>query len=132
MRLYDVSDLAAGPVLADQELFALRNTVAGQPTDAAFGGSWAFVLDPANGIKGFLVNPSLPPFRITGITASPGSGIVLSWQSVTGHAYQVQSRGSLSSGTWANLGGAVMATGSSASFTNTLSGETQFYRVQGQ
>ena len=132
VRLYDVSDLAAGPVLADQELFALRNTVAGQPTDAAFGGNWAFVLDPANGIKGFLVNPSLPPFRITGITASPGSGIVLSWQSVTGHAYQVQSRGSFSSGTWANLGGAVLATGSSASFTNTLSGETQFYRVQGQ
>jgi hypothetical protein len=131
-RLYDVSDLATGPVLADQELFALHNSTAGQPTDAAFGGNWAFVLDPANGIKAFLINPALPPFRITSITASAGSGVLLSWQSVAGHAYQVQSRGSLSNGTWTNLGGAITAAGSTSSFTNTLSGQTQFYRVQGQ
>jgi hypothetical protein len=131
-RLYDVSDLTAGPVLADQELFALHNSTAGQPGDAAFGEKRVFVLDPANGIKAFEFSSAIPRFNITSISASSGPGVVLSWDSVAGHSYQVQSRGALASGTWANLGSAVTATGSTTSFTNSLSGEAQFYRVQGQ
>ena len=133
-RLYDVSDLAAGPVLADQELFGLPNITAGQPTDATFGGNWAFVLDPANGIKAYLINPNsaLPRFNITHLTASPTPGVVLTWESVAGHTYQVQSRATLLSGTWTNLGGTITATGSTTTITNNLPGDTQFYHVQGQ
>jgi hypothetical protein len=131
-RLYDVSDLTAGPVLTDQELFALHNSTAGQPADATFGGNRVFVLDPANGIKAFQMNSAIPRFNITSITVSSGPGVVLNWESVAGHTYQVQSRGSLTSGTWTNLGSTVTATGSTSSFTNSFSGDSQFYRVQGQ
>ena len=131
MRLYDISNLTNGPLLADQELFAIRNLVAGQPTDAVFGGDKAFVLDPANGIKAFQFNTALSPFNITSVSVASGS-VVLTWQSVAGHSYQVQSRSALNSGSWADLGSPVSASGTTTSATNALSGDVQFYRVVGQ
>lgn len=137
VRLYEVSDLIAGPALRDQEVFATinMNTVVGGTGATAFGGNYMFALDSNNGLKAFLINTNyvapLSRFPITSMIQSGGS-VVLSWQSVAGHGYQVQSRESLSTGSWSDLGSAITATGSTTSFTNVISGASNFYRVQGQ
>ena len=137
VRLYEISDLNAGPILRDQEAFATSNpnvTVGGTGA-TAFGGNYVFALDSNNGIKAFLINtnfiPPLSPFPITSVSQSGGS-VIITWASSNGRTYQVQSRDSLSTGTWGNIGGPITATGSSTSFTNIMSSDTRFYRVGGQ
>jgi hypothetical protein len=70
------------------------------------------------------------PFLITSTVQSGGS-VVITWASSASRVYQVQSRGSLNSGTWANLGSPITASGSSTSFTNTIASTNLFYRVYG-
>lgn len=60
-RLYDISNLSIGPVLADQELFATRNAntqLGAGLASAAIGGGYVFTLDCNNGIKAFALNSS--------------------------------------------------------------------------
>jgi hypothetical protein len=134
VQLYEIGDLAAGPILRDQEVFASlnANVTSGGTGVTAFGGNYLFALDTNNGLKAFLIDPNyVPPiteFSITSVVQS-GNSIILIWQSNAGQAYQVQSRDSLESGSWANLGSAVVAVGSSTSFTNAISGGSKFYRV---
>ena len=137
VRLYDISDLAVGPVLRDQEVFAtfnLNNTVGGTGA-TAFGGDYLFALDTNNGLKAFLLNtnyiPSLSGFPITGIIES-GGAVILTWQSVAGHAYHVQTNSSLVSANWTDLSGAITAAGATTSYTNLISAPAKFYRVRGQ
>jgi hypothetical protein len=137
VRLYDISDLAAGPALRDQEVFATLNpnvTLSGTG-DTAFGGNYVFALDSNNGLKAFLINtnfvPAITPFPITSITQIGGTA-VFTWPSVAGQVFRVQFRDSLSTGSWADLGSPITATGSSTSFTNTISGDNRFFRVRGQ
>lgn len=133
-RIYDVSNPAVEPVLRDQEVFATlnANTVSGGAGATVFGGKYLFALDTNNGLKAFLIDPNyVPPiteFSIIGVSQANDS-LVLSWESVAGKSYQVQARDSLSTGDWANLGGAVSASGSATSFTNAISGDRKFYRV---
>jgi hypothetical protein len=137
VRLYDITDLNAGPVLRDQEVFALQNpnVTLGGVGATAFGGNYVFALDSNNGLKAFLINTNyvapLSPFPITSIVQS-SSSVILTWSSQAGRTYQVQSRDSLSTGAWGNLGSTIIATGTSTSFTNAVSGNNTFYRVQGQ
>lgn len=137
VRLYDITDLNGGPVWRDQEVFALKNpnVTLGGVGATTFGGNYVFGLDSNNGLKAFLINTNyvapLSPFPITSIVQNGGS-IILSWASLGGRTYQVQSRDSLSTGAWGNLGSPVIATGTSTSFTNAVSGNSTFYRVQGQ
>ena len=138
VRLYDVSDLVAGPILRDQEVFATlnANVTVGGTGATAFGGNYLFALDSNNGIKAFLINtnfvPSLSPFSISSVTPSGGS-VVFTWPSVAGHSYQVQFKNSISSANWSNLGNVITAAGSATSFTNTTADtSSKFYRVQGQ
>jgi hypothetical protein len=134
-RLYDVSDLVAGPVLMDQELFATHNanTTVGGPAYTTFGGNYVFALNSNNGIKAFLINTNyLPPFRLTSVAASDVSDVVLTWQSVAGHSYQVQFKDSLAASIWSNASLSITATGAATSFTNTVPGASRFYRVYGQ
>ena len=111
-------------------------TPVGGTGTTAFGGNYVFALDSNNGIKAFLINtnyvPPHSPFAITSITQSDGA-VILTWPSVVGHNYQVQSRDSISTGDWSNLGGVITATSTTSSFTNSISGsDTRFYRVGGQ
>jgi hypothetical protein len=138
VQIFDISNLAAGPVLRDQEVFATLNpnvTVGGTGA-TAFGGNYLFALDSNNGIKAFLIDPNFVPppssFSITSITRGGGS-VVFVWPSEIGRSYQVQSRDSLTVGDWANLGGVINATAAETSFTNSTAGsDARFYRVQGQ
>lgn len=140
VRLYNISDLTNGPVLADQELYTTQNPntfLNGAGTGStAFGGNYLFALDSQNGIKAFLIDtnfsPSLSPFSITSIAPQGASSVVLTWQSVAGHAYQVQSKTNLPDTAWSDVGSAIIASGVSTLFTNTISGGTRFYRVRGQ
>jgi hypothetical protein len=59
--------------------------------------------------------------------------VILTWPTVAGRNYLVQFKDSLSIPTWSDAGIAVTATGSTMSFTNSLSSSTaRFYRVQTQ
>jgi hypothetical protein len=134
IRLYDITNLTVGPVLADQEINLTTNGTAflgGTGTGSiAFGDGNLYTLFGNNGIRAFAINTNLAPFRITSIVTG-GSSVVLTWVSVAGHSYQVQVKGALTAANWSNVGSAIMATGSSTSATNGISGATQFYRVQG-
>ena len=138
VRLYDISNYTNQIVQADQELYSTANHssfLIGVGTGStAFGGNMLFALDSNNGIKAFQIstNTVLGSFSITSANAQPGSMIVLAWESVSGHSYQLQGRPGLTSGTWTNIGGNVTATGTSTSITNTVSAAPQFYRVYGQ
>jgi hypothetical protein len=123
--------------LLDQEVFATQNPnlTLGGVGATAIGGNYVFALDSNNGLKAFLINTNfvapLPPFPITSIVQNSGS-VILTWSSRTGRTYQIQSRDSLSTGAWGNLGSPIIATGITTSFTNAVSGNNTFYRVQGQ
>lgn len=133
VRLYSIADLDAGPVLRDQELFATDNANGNSLGAAIFGGDYLFALNSNNGIKAFLINTNyVPPvvsFAITSIAVREGT-VVVTWQSVAGQSYQVQSKESLSELEWTNLGPQIQATGSSTSFTNELPASTRFYKIR--
>ncbi len=137
VQLYEIPDLASDPVLRDQEVFATLNpnVTLGGVGVTAFGGNYLFALDCNNGLKAFMINPDylapLTQFPIVHIN-STGGNVVFSWKSVAGHTYQVRSRQTLLPGSWDPLGAPILATGTTTSFTNTLSGNTRFYRVQGE
>lgn len=140
VRLYDISNYTNGIVQADQELYSTANRstfLNGAGTGSTvFGGDYLFAMDSNNGIKAFQINTNavstLGAFSITSVTSQSGAAIVFTWQSVAGHTYQVQGRQSLTSGSWANIGAPVVASGTSTSVTNAISGNAQFFRVYGQ
>lgn len=135
VRLYDIFNLTNGPVLADQELNltangnGFNNGVGVGST--AFGGNYLFSLDSQNGVRAFLISTNPAPFSITGINSQAGPNVALSWQSLPGFTYQVQTAGSLLNPGWANVGPSIMAYGTNASASVSASGTNQFYRVQG-
>ncbi|HWQ93338.1 MAG TPA: immunoglobulin domain-containing protein [Clostridia bacterium] len=139
VHIYDISNPAIGPVLRDQELFPIDNpngTVNFGTASTAFGGDYLFALDTNNGLKAFYVDPDFVPpvtaFRISAATRS-GADLVLTWESVPGQGYQVQSRQSLTTGDWVNEGAVIQASGATTSFTNDTAGaSSRFYRIRGQ
>jgi hypothetical protein len=138
VRLYDISNLTNGPVLADQELNLTANVNGFNNGlgvgSSAFGGNYLFTLDAQNGLRGFLIstNVVLNTFNIVSIIPQAGPAVILTWESVSGHTYQLQAEDSLAGASWSNVGAPVLATGSSTSITNSLTGTAQFFRIQGQ
>ena len=86
-----------------------------------------------SGIRGVTLNGLTLPATIQSIptvsTVKMGGNITLTVQTLTGHAYQLQETGSLTSGTWQNVGTAQSGTGSTVNFTTSTQGVTQFYRI---
>lgn len=70
------------------------------------------------------------PFNITEVQNVAAGGLKLTWDSIDGRNYQIQSRESLSSGDWIT-NATVTAVGTSSSYTNfpTPGTSQQFYRV---
>lgn len=138
VRLFDVSNLDAGPILRDQEVFATANpnvTVGGTGV-TAFGGNYLFALDSNNGLKAFLIDPNFvaapASFSITSVGLDNGS-VVLTWPTTAGNLYQVQYKDELADAAWTDIGGSVPATGATLSFTNSTANSTnRFFRVRGQ
>lgn len=138
VRLYDISDFTNALVLADQELYTTNvNTGflngAGSGT-TAFGGNYLFALISNNGLKAFLINTNsvLPPFSVTSIVPATGASVIISWPSVSGHTYQVETRSALAGASWTELGPVLPGTGAPLAITNDISGPANFYRVKGQ
>ncbi len=77
-----------------------------------------------------VIVPAIPPPVITSIQVT--SGIVnVTWNSVTGGVYRVQSINNLNGGAWTDLSPDVTATGSTAIQTNAIGSATQqFYRIE--
>ena len=94
-----------------------------------------FALDSNNGLKAFLINPNfvpaITPFSLTSITRQ-GDTVILTWPSLAGQVFHVQSRALITSGNWADIGTPITATGTNTTATNSMSGDSQFYRVRGQ
>ncbi len=130
VQVFDVSNLAAGPQLRDQELFPTGNPSIEQNGAITFGlHTYLFALAENNGIMAFRINPAFGGFKILGVTPGTGS-MTLSWQAVSGSQYQVQ-RAATANGGWTDLGSVVTATGDTASYTDTdPDPNMRFYRVQ--
>ena len=96
--------------------------------DGAFYGTTSTGGQGGNGtVFRFTAGPA-PVFQPVG---QPKNGsLVVTWSTVTGGSYQLQSSSSLSSNAWANLGSVLTASGSTLSATNPIaSGSPRFYRV---
>ena len=82
--VYDVRDLAAGPLWVDNELFTTYNPDIEFQGNVDFGAGYLVALGVNNGLKAFLIDPTyVPPaesFKILSVTSAAG-GIALEWQS---------------------------------------------------
>jgi hypothetical protein len=68
------------------------------------------------------------------VSDTTASGVILTWQSVSNHTYQVQFATALSGTTWTNLGSPIVAGGATTTYDDTTtnaSRTTGFYRVVG-
>jgi len=71
----------------------------------------------------------LAPLNITSIQSDTDT-VTISWNSIAGKTYRLQSSTNLDNGTWTDLGNAIPATGLSTSATdNIIPGSQRFYRV---
>ncbi|HNU98400.1 MAG: DUF4623 domain-containing protein [Verrucomicrobia bacterium] len=131
--VYDVRDLAAGPLWVDNELFTTYNPDIEFQGNVDFGAGYLVALGVNNGLKAFLIDPTyVPPaesFKILSVTSAAG-GIALEWQSKVGASYQVQTASAVN-GPWQDLGSPITAAGNTASFVDqTPAAAQRFYRVQ--
>src|SRR4030095_8437406 len=76
VRLYDVSNLAAGPLLRDQEAFVTQNANANATAATTFGANYLFALDSNHGTKAFAINTNDVPPAVA-ITAQPTDRTVM-------------------------------------------------------
>ena len=70
----------------------------------------------------------LPPLSVNSIAFSNGS-VILSWVAISGRTYQVQYKTGFSDTNWTPLFPDVTATGSTASKTDSATGQSRFYRL---
>jgi hypothetical protein len=59
----------------------------------------------------------------------PGNLIGLIWTAEPGRSYRVQFKSELGAAEWTDLPGTIMATGTTASRTDAVTGAQRFYRV---
>jgi hypothetical protein len=133
LTLYQVSTNGANPSLFDQTFFPSLNGNIQENGATAVKFPRIYSLDVNNGIVALTYGiplPSLSPYSITSVSSKP-AGVVLTWQSVPGHSYQVQYTSVLGAG-WTNLGPATIASAVTTSFTNSSPGASaKFYRLEG-
>ena len=94
-----------------------------------------YSLDVNNGIVALQYSVPLVPFSITSVSDTTATGVVLKWQSVSNHTYQVQFATALSGTTWTNLGPPIVAGGATTTYDDTSADASRasgFYRVLGR
>mgnify|MGYP001766267908 CR=1 FL=1 len=129
MQIYSVADLDYGPMLVDQQIFPSYYSSIEANNALDFGGNtYLFGLDSNNGIMAMQINTAYAPPVVLKATSS-GTTVTISWAAVNGASYQVQKKDSLD-GTWENLGSPIIATGTTASFNESILAGPRFYRVQ--
>lgn len=77
---------------------------------------------------GYDLAPPAPPAVFQSVNVSGGQ-INFIWSATYGRSYQVQSTTSLSPAGWVNTGSPVIASGPTASYSESVSGPQKFYRV---
>lgn len=125
------------PYLFDQAFFPSLNGNAQDNGVTTMKYPRIYGLDVNNGVVALQYSvPSAPPlgnYSISSVANVPGTGVVITVQTVSGHSYQLQYEGALSKPNhWTDIGSPVTASGASLSFTNSASGAAGFYRVTGQ
>ena len=79
---------------------------------------------------GFTLVQSVPQPVILSVVKT-NSSVVFAWSAISGQKYQVLGSTNLASQTWTNIGSSITASGTNASFTNTIGPDKQrFYRVE--
>jgi len=135
LQLYRLPTTTNPPVLLDQEFFPTDNPNGNTTASVAFGTNLTlYALDSNNGLLAMTLNPAatVPELRITRIalTNAPAPGAVITWRSLVGGAYQVQTKGQLSEPSWSDSGTIQVANGLNQTFTDTGTGfSNRFYRV---
>jgi len=79
------------------------------------------------GVDDVSVAPIVPP-QIQNVSRVSGA-FYFNWSALAGLSYQVQYKTALRQSTWANLGGAIKATNSLASGSDSSSDQSRFYRI---
>lgn len=130
IEVFDLSDLAAGPQLRGEEVFPTTNPSIEQNGALTFGlaHSYLFGLAQNNGIIALHINANYSHFKVLSVLPAAGA-VTLTWEAVNSVTYQVQRAATLN-GAWTDLGSAVTATGTTASYTDTTPDpKLCFYRV---
>ncbi len=138
LALYQLSTNGTPPYLFDQAFFPSLNGNIQENGATAVKFPRVYSLDVNNGIVALSYGVpalALPPYRISAVAYQSGPAVVLTWQSVAGHTYQVQYTSSLPGAgvIWTNLGSPLVATNAASSYTDASpSGPGRFYRIRGQ
>jgi hypothetical protein len=131
VQVFEIPALGFAPEPYYQAFFSAYNPNINGNAATTVKFPYIFSLDANNGIIGLQYSIPLLPFGI--VLNKSGSGIVLTWQTVTGHTYQLQSTPAVAaSGTvWSNVGAPITAASSGTfSYTNsTLSDSALLYHV---
>ncbi len=118
VRLYDLADLTAGPVLMDTEFFPTDNANGNGTGSADFGGGLLFALDTNNGIAAYSYKRvALQPGPIA--IARAGNTITVTWSG----SYKLQSAPAVN-GPWNTLEAAT-----SPHTVDTATAPATFYRL---
>ena len=83
------------------------------------------------GLQQGLAAPGAAPASAYVVDAEVGGQIVITWQSVPGKAYLIQSRAAMDAGDWMDVSGIIVADGDSVTFTDQAGATAprQFYRI---
>jgi hypothetical protein len=139
LQFYQLTGTTNAPVLFDQVFYAADNINSQENAAAVIKFPYAFGLDVNNGIVAVEYGVPPPPIVPYGLSVTnvAGVGLVLTWPSVVGHSYQVQSAAVLDpsggSTSWSSVGSLIVASGTTTSYTNSSpGGKGLFYRVYGK
>lgn len=140
LRLYDVSDLALGPVLRDQKLFGVDNANINATGGSAFGAGKLFALSSNNGLIALSLNNAFNPgvpvfaatnqFAVTTNLVATNNSVIVRWPSVPARVYRVESKDDLSATNWSSVV-TLSAPAATTTVTNVVDGVTnRFYRIR--
>ena len=108
--------------------------VAWTPTDVNIGTTNTFVVQVVDDGSPILADSKIgtvavlppPAFQVTAVS----NGIVtLAWSSIANQTYRVQFKNDLTDANWIDLGAVIIASGSTATATDSLGGNERFYRI---
>jgi hypothetical protein len=132
LQLYLLSGNESSPALFDQGFFGANNANSQENAVTVLKGGKAFALDVNNGLVALNYGvPGAPAVTLVSVSYKPGTGVTITWDNTfSNHRYQVEYKNSLSDATWTPIGSPVVATGATASYTDTTAnGNARFYRV---
>ena len=133
LELFQIPTLGFPPQSYYQSFFPTNNPNINGNAATTVKYPYIFSLDANNGIIALKYSIPLLPFGIVNTTVNNKE--ILTWQTIIGHTYQLQSVTSLAAPVvWANVGSPYTANASGTqSYTNTINtGSALYYRVIGQ